>query len=66
MSELREIRKQRGLTLEAVGYLAGIDAATISRIERSEVTPKPETIVAIAKALGVAVSRIAPKARAAP
>ena len=60
MSELREIRKQRGLSLEAVGYLAGVDAATISRIENGQVQPRPETVVTIARALGVSVSRIAP------
>ena len=61
MSELRKIRRERGLTLQAVGYLAGVDAATVSRIERGEVVPKPETIVTIAKALGVSVKRIVPK-----
>ena len=64
MSELREIRKTRGLTLEAVGYLAGVDAATISRLENGQVRPKPETVVSIARALGVSVSRIAPKQEA--
>ncbi len=62
MSELREIRKARGLTLEAVGYLAGVDAATVSRIENRQVQPKPETVVAIARALGVSVNRVSSKA----
>ncbi len=61
MSELREIRKARGLTLESVAYLAGVDPATVSRIERGEVVPKPETVVTIARALGVSVKRIAPR-----
>ena len=60
MSELRQIRHARRLSLEAVGYLAGVDAATISRIENGLVVPRPETVVRIAQALGVAVSRIAP------
>ncbi len=59
MSELREIRKARGLTLEAVAYLAGVDIATISRIENGVVIPRPATVVAIARALGVSVNRIA-------
>ena len=62
MSELREIRKARGLTLEAIGYLAGVDAATVSRIENGRVQPKPETVVAIARALGVSVNRVSSKA----
>ena len=61
MSELRKLRQERGLTLDAVGYLAGVNAATISRIENGQVSPRPETIVTIAKALGVSVKRIAPK-----
>ena len=61
MSELREIRRARGLTLESVAYLAGVDAATVSRIERGEVLPRPETVVTIARALGVSVKRITPK-----
>lgn len=63
MSELRKIRHERGLSLQAVGYLAGVDAATVSRLERGEVAPRPETVVAIARALGVSVKRIAPKRR---
>ena len=58
MTGLREIRKRRGLTLEAVAYLAGIDAATVSRIENGVVQPKPETVVKIARALGVTVARL--------
>jgi transcriptional regulator with XRE-family HTH domain len=63
MSDLRKIRKDRGLTIEAVAYLAGVDAATVSRIENGIVQPRSETVVTIAKALGVSVSRIAPDDR---
>jgi transcriptional regulator with XRE-family HTH domain len=52
MDGLREIRKARGLTLEAVAFLAGIDTATVSRIENGVVDPKPETVVRIARGLG--------------
>jgi transcriptional regulator with XRE-family HTH domain len=65
MSELREIRRSRRLSLEAVAFLAGVDTATISRIENGLVQPRPETVVRIAQALGVAVSRIAPNQEAA-
>ena len=64
ISELRKIREQRGLTLQAVAYLAGVDAATISRIENEQVRPKPETVVVIARALGVSINRIAPRPEA--
>lgn len=54
----RELRRSRGLTLEAVGVLAGRDAATISRLERGLVKPEPETIVRLARALGISANRM--------
>lgn len=56
---LRELRRNRGLSLEAVGYLAGVDQATVSRIERGKVQAKPETTVKLATALGISVKRLA-------
>lgn len=57
---LRELRRERGLTLEAIAFLAGddVDIATISRIERGLVTPRPDTVVKLARALGVSVKRM--------
>ena len=58
VSPLRELRRERGLTLEAVGYLAGRDAATVSRIERGLVRPNNSTVVRLARALGISVGRL--------
>jgi transcriptional regulator with XRE-family HTH domain len=55
---LRELRKQRGWTLEAVAYLAQRDQATISRIERGLVEPSPETTVALARTFGISIERL--------
>jgi transcriptional regulator with XRE-family HTH domain len=44
--------------LEAVGYLANLDPATVSRVERGLVEPTPRTVVALARALGVSVGRM--------
>ncbi len=57
-SGLRELRHDRRLSLEAVGYLAGVDAATVSRIERGVVEPERETVVKLAQALGLSVTRL--------
>jgi transcriptional regulator with XRE-family HTH domain len=54
---LREIREQRGLSLDAVAVLAGVHKSTVSRLERGLIEPSPETVVAIAEALGVSASR---------
>lgn len=53
---LREVRKRQLLSLEAVGYLADIDPATVSRIERGLVSPRPDTLVRLARALGMSVN----------
>jgi transcriptional regulator with XRE-family HTH domain len=58
-SELRELCRKRRLTLEAVGYLAGVDTATVSRLERGLVEPRRETVVRVANAYGVSVRRLA-------
>jgi transcriptional regulator with XRE-family HTH domain len=55
---LRELRRLRNLTLEAVAVLAGVDAATVSRIERGLVEARPETIVNLARGLGVSAARM--------
>ena len=56
---LRELRKARGLSLDAVAVLADVDIATVSRIERGLVEPRRATIVKLARGLGVSASRMA-------
>lgn len=58
MAGLRELRRERGLTLEALEVMSGADISTISRIERGIVAAKPETVVRLAKALGVSARRM--------
>jgi transcriptional regulator with XRE-family HTH domain len=55
---LRDLRRARGLTLEAVSVLSGIDVATVSRIERGQVEPRPDTIVKLARGLGMSAKRV--------
>lgn len=56
---LRELRRRRGWTLEAVAHLTGLDAATISRLERGLIAkPNPQTVVTLAQNYGVSVARI--------
>lgn len=56
---LRDLRRQRGWTLEAVARLTGLDAATISRLERGlTANPCAETVVVLARNYGVSVARM--------
>jgi transcriptional regulator with XRE-family HTH domain len=57
---LRQLREKRGLTLEALAYLAGddVNVSTISRIERGLTEPRRETVVRLARALGISVNRL--------
>ncbi len=55
---LRELRKQRGLTIEQVAVLANVSTTTISRSERGLQNLSPDSTVKISKALKVSPRRI--------
>lgn len=56
--DLRRLRADRGLTQPAVGILAGISNQEVSLLERGLVTPRPTTIVKLAKGLGIGAERM--------
>jgi transcriptional regulator with XRE-family HTH domain len=57
---LRDLRQNRGFTLEAIAYLTGLDQATISRLERGLIaSPRTGTVVNLARVYGVSVRRMA-------
>lgn len=53
---IRDLRLQAGLTQERLASRAKIGRVTLSRIESGEQSPRYETLVSIAKAIGVPVS----------
>lgn len=56
---LREARKRRRLTQERLAELSGVDQTTISRLEtEDEPNPTEHTKNALAKALGIAPSKL--------
>ena len=55
---VREQRRNRGLTQEALAESLDLSVAYVSLIERGGRNPPYTTVVAIARALGVAPSRI--------
>ena len=56
---LRELRKERGLTLEGAAMIAGLDTSTLSRAERGMTRLRPENTVRLARALGISARRLA-------
>ncbi|MGH8935555.1 MAG: helix-turn-helix domain-containing protein [Acidimicrobiia bacterium] len=56
---MRTLRKSKGLSLEAVAFLADVDPATVSRVERGLSEPRRGTVVALARALGMSARRMA-------
>ena len=64
MGRIRERREAAGLTQAELATRAVIGRVTLTRIERGEHSPRTETLMAIARALGVDVEDlILPAAR---
>lgn len=55
---LKKLLADRGLRYDAAGLVAGKDKATISRIATGKSRAQPETVVALARALGVSARRM--------
>lgn len=55
---LKDLFAERDLRYDAAAVLAGVDKATISRIANGKARARPETIVRLARALGVSARRM--------
>lgn len=55
---IARIRKEKGITQEALAYQAGLNRAYIGYIERGERKPTIETLEKIAKALKCSVEHL--------
>lgn len=53
--KIQALRKKRRLTQESFAEMIGIDPKNVSKIENGNNYPSPETLSAIAEALGVEV-----------
>jgi transcriptional regulator with XRE-family HTH domain len=56
---VRELRRKRGVTQEALARNAELTTATLSLIERGEANPTWDTLKKIAVALGVSIADLA-------
>jgi plasmid maintenance system antidote protein VapI len=55
---LRDLLRKRGLSFDAVAVLAGVDTSVISRLVNGKRQARPETVVKIARALGISARRL--------
>ncbi|PHV33691.1 helix-turn-helix domain-containing protein [Janthinobacterium sp. NFX145] len=55
---IRQIRKDKGATLERIALAAGTDPGNLSKVERDLQQPTPEMLEGISKALGLPVSSL--------
>lgn len=56
---LRELLSRRGLTMDAASVLGGVDTATISRVCSGQARATPQTIVRLARGLGIGAREMA-------
>ncbi len=57
-SALGDLLWERGLTYEAAAVLAQVETSTISRIVRGQSRARPQTVVTLARALGISPKRL--------
>lgn len=55
---IKELRKERDLSQEALAEIVGIEANNLSRIENGKNYPSPENISKIANALNVTIDKL--------
>lgn len=59
-------RREAELTQEELGFLSGLDRTTISALERGVASPKLESVIRIAGALGLDPAALVPSVRWRP
>ena len=55
IARLAQVRHEKGMTQEQLAAATGVNRVTIARIETGEVSPKAETLMRLADALGVLI-----------
>ena len=55
---IRALRKRRGLTLDELSALCGVHRDDLGQYERGGMTPRPETVERIARALDAPIAAI--------
>src|SRR5690348_5719537 len=55
---VKQLRLDRGLTLAQVGQAGSVSTSTLSKIENDRLSPTFETLIALARGLGVSVEQL--------
>ena len=61
-TRIRQVRSERGFTLQALADMTGLSASLLSLVERGKTSPSIGTLVAVAHALGVHMADLVPGA----
>jgi transcriptional regulator with XRE-family HTH domain len=64
MRRVRELREEKGVSQVRLAVAAGMDPATLNRLEMGKANPNLKTLERLADALGVEVVEFFPKAKA--
>ena len=56
--KMRQLRKEKGLSQEKLGFAVEMDLTSINEIERGHRSPKLITMYKIAQALGISLSKL--------
>jgi len=62
-SAIRSLRRERGLSQEALGFESGLDRTYVGGVERGERNPTLASLVTLANALDTSVESLMKKAR---
>ncbi len=65
-SQVRQLRNERGLTLQALAEMTGLSASLLSLVERGKTSPSIGTLVSIAHAFDVHMTDLMPGTPAPP
>jgi transcriptional regulator with XRE-family HTH domain len=56
--KLKELRLQKGLTLEELAFEADIELSQVHRAEKGKINPTLTTLIALAKGLGITLTEL--------